>query len=69
MITREETKKVLRTIDCDGDTQLIYALERAMWSMKNAQILRNELCNRCGNYINEHQGACDGCRWKEDEVD
>lgn len=26
---------------------------------------RNELCLRCGDYLNRHQGACDGCRWKE----
>ena len=25
----------------------------------------NELCLKCGNYRDEHLGACDGCRWKE----
>lgn len=25
----------------------------------------NELCLKCGNYREEHLGACDGCRWKE----
>lgn len=25
----------------------------------------NELCYRCGEYRNEHLGACDGCKWKE----
>jgi len=25
----------------------------------------NELCYRCGDYKQEHNGACDGCRWKE----
>ena len=24
----------------------------------------NELCLRCGQYRQEHLGACDGCRWK-----
>lgn len=24
---------------------------------------RNELCFRCGEYINRHNGACNGCRW------
>jgi hypothetical protein len=24
----------------------------------------NELCLRCGQYRQEHMGACDGCRWK-----
>ena len=23
----------------------------------------NELCLKCGQYRNEHLGACDGCRW------
>ena len=25
----------------------------------------NELCLKCGNYREEHLGACNGCRWKE----
>ena len=28
-------------------------------------VLRNELCCKCGNYREAHNGACDGCRWKE----
>ena len=23
----------------------------------------NELCYECGQYKQEHEGACDGCRW------
>ena len=23
----------------------------------------NELCLQCGSYKQEHEGACDGCRW------
>ena len=26
---------------------------------------RNELCYRCGDYKLRHQGACDGCRYKD----
>lgn len=26
---------------------------------------RNELCLKCGEYTRRHNGACDGCRWKE----
>lgn len=26
---------------------------------------RNELCLKCGNYTQKHNGACDGCRWEE----
>lgn len=25
---------------------------------------RNELCLFCGKYKKEHEGWCDGCRWK-----
>jgi hypothetical protein len=25
----------------------------------------NELCLRCGDYKQEHLGACEGCRWLE----
>lgn len=28
--------------------------------------IRNELCQRCGRYKTAHEGACDGCRWKEE---
>ena len=24
----------------------------------------NELCAMCGRYKQEHEGACDGCRWE-----
>ena len=24
---------------------------------------KNELCCKCGNYREAHNGACDGCRW------
>ena len=27
--------------------------------------MRNELCCKCGNYREAHNGACDGCRWKK----
>ena len=25
----------------------------------------NELCLKCGSYHEAHEGACDGCRWKQ----
>lgn len=25
---------------------------------------RNELCLKCGAYTQKHNGACDGCRWR-----
>ena len=27
---------------------------------------KNELCYMCGKYREAHNGACDGCRWKEE---
>lgn len=27
--------------------------------------LINELCQLCGKYKQAHEGACDGCRWRE----
>lgn len=27
--------------------------------------MKNELCQYCGKYKNAHEGACDGCRWRE----
>ena len=34
-------------------------------SQRRAQDARNELCLKCGRYREAHNGACDGCRWKE----
>lgn len=25
----------------------------------------NELCRLCGRYTREHDGACNGCKWRE----
>lgn len=27
--------------------------------------MKNELCQYCGKYKRAHEGACDGCRWKQ----
>ena len=32
---------------------------------KQLREAKNELCYKCGNYREAHNGACDGCRWKE----
>ena len=32
---------------------------------KELAAMRNELCYKCGNYREAHNGACDGCRWKK----
>lgn len=32
--------------------------------VKERDELRNELCLRCGEYTEAHNGACDGCKWR-----
>ena len=32
---------------------------------KEIDALRNELCLKCGKYTLAHEGACNGCRWRE----
>ena len=32
---------------------------------KELATMRNELCCKCGNYREAHNGACDGCRWEK----
>lgn len=32
---------------------------------KEIDALRNELCLKCGNYTLVHEGACNGCKWRE----
>lgn len=27
--------------------------------------MKNELCQHCGKYKQAHEGACDGCKWRE----
>ena len=39
--------------------------EQLAASQRMAQDARNELCLKCGRYHEAHNGACDGCRWKE----
>ena len=33
---------------------------------KELAAMRNELCYKCGNYREAHNGACDGCRWRKE---
>ena len=32
---------------------------------KEIDALRNELCLKCGNYALAHEGACNGCKWRD----
>lgn len=33
---------------------------------KELHAMRNELCYKCGNYEQAHNGWCDHCRWKKE---
>ena len=32
---------------------------------KELAAMRNEMCYKCGNYREAHNGACNGCRWEK----
>ena len=46
-----------------GD-DLVKAADRIEAQAKEIDALRNELCLKCGNYTLDHEGACNGCRWR-----
>lgn len=41
------------------------AMNQSEKLLADLKVIRNELCQRCGKYRMAHEGACDGCRWKE----
>lgn len=49
---------------CDVDAMGIAAADRIEAQAKEIDALRNELCLKCGNYTQAHEGACNGCRWR-----
>lgn len=56
-VTRAATmrEKVLRIIES--------LQKRLAESERRERDAINELCQKCGRYREEHNGACDGCRW------
>ena len=61
---REELKTAYDSISqLDGaNSSLMAANEKLAADRKD---LINELCQYCGKYKQAHEGACDGCRWRE----
>lgn len=61
---REELKEHYNSISqLDGaNSSLMAANEKLAADRKD---LVNELCQYCGKYKHAHEGACDGCRWRE----
>ncbi len=50
--------------DC-GDGLMIAAADLIGSQQRHIEALRNELCQYCGKYKRAHEGACNGCRWKQ----
>ena len=40
------------------------AMEKINMLRNELKNCRNELCLKCGNYREAHNGACDGCRYR-----
>ena len=62
--TREELKAHYDSISqLDGANSSLMAANDKLAADRKALI--NELCKYCGKYKQAHEGACDGCRWRE----
>ena len=48
----------------DGRDELYLAAIAIDDLQTELQDCRDELCLRCGQYKEKHNGACDGCRWR-----
>ena len=55
-VERKSNDEMLKTIV--GDLAQIFRLRK---ELKNC---RDELCLKCGNYNEAHNGACDDCRYR-----
>lgn len=53
----------------DGSDPILDAESRIKRLVRDLKDCRNELCLKCGEYKQRHLGACDGCRWKEVNLD
>ena len=58
----------LTSIHSRSDLLMIRAADVIEIQQREINAMRNELCQRCGRYKAAHEGACDGCRWKEEET-
>lgn len=39
--------------------------DRVLRLKEKLHTIKNELCQYCGKYKQAHEGACDGCKWRE----
>lgn len=62
--TREELKEHYNSISqLDASNSSLMDTNEKLAADRKALI--NELCQYCGKYKQAHEGACDGCRWRE----
>ena len=67
----EDLKALTECAECTWDyidrirMALASACKERYELKKELDAMRNELCYLCGKYRDAHNGACDGCRWKE----
>ena len=70
-MSMEDIKALTECAECTWDyiDRLRMALASACKERdelkKELAAMRNELCCKCGNYREAHNGACDGCRWEK----
>lgn len=61
---RDELKTAYNSIlQLDGANSSLMAANEKLAADRKALI--NELCQYCGKYKYAHEGACYGCRWRE----
>jgi len=60
---RCQINELMQMLDKERSTLKLCETERDRLLAENRD-LRNELCVLCGKFKREHEGACDGCRWK-----
>lgn len=61
---RDELKTAYNSISqLDASNSRLMAANEKLAADRKA--LLNELCQYCGKYKQAHEGACDGCRWRE----
>ena len=69
-MSMEDLKALTGCAECTWDyiDQMRMALAAACKERdelkKELAAMRNELCFKCRNYREAHNGACDGCRWE-----
>lgn len=59
----KNVRSMMKVIADDSELQII--LQKVDTALVDLKDCKNELCWRCGEYEKKHEGACDGCRWKD----